>query len=66
MSDWKKPLKARKVVLVKGRVRWFYHVVAANGQIITTSQHRYFRKGNARRAARIEAAIYECEVVEPV
>lgn len=38
------------IVLVKGKVRWYYNIVADNGHILATSQ-KYFSKGNARRAA---------------
>lgn len=38
------------IELVPGRVRWYYRIVAANGEILSVSQ-KYFSKGNARRAA---------------
>lgn len=39
------------IKLVKGRVRFYYLIVAKNGEILGNSQH-YFSKSNARRAAK--------------
>lgn len=38
------------VELKKGKVRWFYRVVASNGQITLSSQ-KYYSKSNAKREA---------------
>lgn len=47
-----------EVILKKGVVRWFYHIVSKNGNILVTSQ-KYFSKGNARRAAKKAAKEYD-------
>lgn len=47
-------VRKKTVEICKGRVRWFYHVRASNGQIMTTSQ-KYFSKSNAQRAAQATA-----------
>jgi uncharacterized protein YegP (UPF0339 family) len=52
-----------RIELVKGTVRWYYRVVAANGERLTTSQ-KYFSKGNAKRAAKSVAKALNCELVE--
>ncbi len=39
------------IQLVKGKVKYYYNVVATNGNILSTSQ-KYWSKGNADRAAR--------------
>lgn len=38
-----------KVVIKKGKIRYYYLLVASNGEILLHSQH-YFSKGNANRA----------------
>lgn len=43
-----------RIELEQERVRWFYHVVAKNGNILETSQ-KYFSRSNAKRAARAAA-----------
>lgn len=40
-----------KVELLKGKVRWFYHIKANNGNILSVSQ-KYWSKSNAKRAAK--------------
>ena len=39
-----------RVVLVKGKVRWYFNWEASNGRIVATSQ-KYFSRSNAKRAA---------------
>lgn len=59
---WRKP-RAKKIELVKGKVRWYYRVVAGNGEPILVSQH-YWSRSNAKREAQRQALIYNCDVVE--
>jgi hypothetical protein len=56
-------LKLLKVELVKGTLRWYYRVVAKNGEKLTTSQ-KYFSKGNAKRAALKAAKFLDCAFEE--
>ena len=42
---------AHKVIIVKGKVRYYYNVESANGRIMSTSQ-KYWSLSNARRAAK--------------
>lgn len=48
-----------RVELVRGKGgihrRWYYRIVAANGQVQTTSE-MYWSKWNAKRAAKKEAS----------
>lgn len=39
-----------KAIIKKGKVRYYYNVVATNGEIVSTSQ-KYFSRSNAVRAA---------------
>lgn len=40
-----------KVILIQGKLKWFWHLVAKNGEILAHSQG-YFSRFNAERAAR--------------
>lgn len=51
-----------KIEVVKGTARWYYRVVASNGQKVTTSQ-KYFSKGNAVRAAKQASKLLKCPLV---
>ena len=39
-----------KVVVFKGRLRWYWNLKAANGAVLATSES-YFKYSNAARAA---------------
>lgn len=39
-----------RIEVRKGKIRWYWRIVANNGQILSTSQ-KYFSKYNAERAA---------------
>lgn len=54
---------SQRVIIVKGKVRWFYHLVSKNGNILTTSQ-KYWSKGNAKRAAKTLAKNIKAKFVD--
>lgn len=56
---------SHRVILVKGKVRWFYNTESRNGQIMTTSQ-KYWSKGNAKRAAKQMAYLMKAKFVDHV
>lgn len=39
-----------KVVVFKGKLRWYWRLVASNGAILATSE-AYYQRSNANRAA---------------
>jgi uncharacterized protein YegP (UPF0339 family) len=53
-----------RVEVTKGRRKWFWRLVASNGQVLAVSQ-KYFSKYNAKRAATRLAEVngYEVRVV---
>lgn len=49
------------IELVKGKLRWFYHLKAKNGNTLVTSQ-KYYSHSNAKRAANAAATKLKVEV----
>jgi uncharacterized protein YegP (UPF0339 family) len=55
-----------RIMVFKGRRKWYWHLEARNGQVVLTSQG-YFSKWNAKRSAKkhAQAGGYEWKVEEP-
>lgn len=53
----------KQIQLKKGTLRYFYRIVASNGNILVTSQ-KYWSKGTAKRAAKQLAKDMKIKFVE--
>lgn len=39
-----------KVVVFQGKIRWYWHLISANGAVLAVSE-AYYQRSNANRAA---------------